>query len=125
MCASEQSFHRFFRCDTACMCATVDDNVSIVYDVVEWLFRAGHHEEVGVVFWTSNLTCFASILCRVCEAESREAGDALVMGACTRCLTYVMLHKSDPKCPRCESEVPLDFMSPPSKRQRVETTIQT
>jgi len=69
----------------------------------------------------------------VCEAESRKAeaatpADALVMGACTRCLTYVMLHKSDPKCPRCESEVPLNsFISPPSsKRQRVETTtIQT
>lgn len=63
----------------------------------------------------------------VCEAESRKddatMGDALVMGACTRCLTYVMLHKSDPKCPRCEGEVPLDFISPPSsKRQRVETT---
>lgn len=65
----------------------------------------------------------------VSEAESRKAEtttpvDALVMGACTRCLTYVMLHKSDPKCPRCESEVPLDsFISPPSsKRRRVETT---
>jgi RNA polymerase subunit RPABC4/transcription elongation factor Spt4 len=47
----------------------------------------------------------------------------LVMGACTRCLTYVMLHKSDPKCPRCESEVPLDsFIAPPSsKRQKLET----
>lgn len=63
-----------------------------------------------------------------CEAESRKAGgasDALVMGACTRCLMYVMLHKSDPKCPRCGSEVPLDFTSPPSsKRQRVEGLIQ-
>ncbi|XP_024367873.1 uncharacterized protein [Physcomitrium patens] len=62
----------------------------------------------------------------VSEAESRKiettVTGALVMGACTRCLMYVMLNKSDPKCPRCENEVPLDFSSPPSgKRQRVET----
>ena len=48
----------------------------------------------------------------------------LVMGACTRCLMYVMLNKCDPKCPRCESQVPLDFTNathpPASKRQRVE-----
>lgn len=60
---------------------------------------------------------------RVSEAESQKDEDALVMGACTRCLTYVMLHKSNPKCPRCESEVPLDsFIAPPSsKRQKLET----
>jgi hypothetical protein len=41
------------------------------------------------------------------------------MGACTRCLMYVMLKKVDRRCPRCESEVPVDFSSPPCKRPRV------
>lgn len=58
---------------------------------------------------------------RLCEAESKK--NALVMGACTQCLMYVMLNRSNPKCPRCQSEVPLDFTSPPSpKRQRPDTT---
>lgn len=60
---------------------------------------------------------------RIGEGESKadtmlSGGGALVMGACTRCLMYVMLNKSDPICPRCESKVPLDFSAPPSKRQR-------
>ncbi|CAM6036286.1 unnamed protein product [Sphagnum compactum] len=53
---------------------------------------------------------------------------ALVMGACTRCLMYVMLDKSNPKCPRCGSHALLDFAAPTTptaaatagvKRQRV------
>lgn len=60
---------------------------------------------------------------RIGEGESKavtmlSGGGSLVMGACTRCLMYVMLNKSDPICPRCESKVPLDFSAPPSKRQR-------
>ena len=59
------------------------------------------------------------------ESETMASGQSmLVMGACTRCLMYVMLNKCDPKCPRCESQVPLDFTNathpPASKRQRVE-----
>lgn len=54
--------------------------------------------------------------------SSGEISGALVMGACTRCLMYVMLNKSDPICPRCESKVPLDHftapVAPSSKRQR-------
>ncbi|XP_024375339.1 uncharacterized protein [Physcomitrium patens] len=60
-----------------------------------------------------------------CEAESSKDATfgtgSLVMGACTRCIMYVMLNKSDPKCPRCESKVPLDFSSPSPKRQRLDT----
>lgn len=60
---------------------------------------------------------------RIGEGESKAGtmlsfGGPLVMGACTMCLMYVMLNKSDPICPRCESKVPLDFSAPPSKRQR-------
>lgn len=58
------------------------------------------------------------------QAESLKSSDensgALVMGACTRCPMFVMLNKSDPICPRCESKVPL-FTSPvvpSSKKQR-------
>ena len=57
-----------------------------------------------------------------CLKVSGEISGALVMGACTRCLMYVMLNKSDPICPRCESKVPLDHftapVAPSSKRQR-------
>ena len=57
-----------------------------------------------------------------CLKSSGEISGALVMGACTRCLMYVMLNKSDPICPRCESKVPLDHftapVAPSSKRQR-------
>jgi hypothetical protein len=38
----------------------------------------------------------------------------LVMGACTHCLMYVMLEKSHPKCPRCSSDVLVDFAAAPS-----------
>lgn len=55
--------------------------------------------------------------------EATTSGQSmLVMGACTQCLMYVMLNKCDPKCPRCKSQVPLDFTHathpPPPKRQR-------
>ncbi|CAM6018328.1 unnamed protein product [Sphagnum balticum] len=43
-------------------------------------------------------------------AEAAISGAALVMGACTRCLMYVILDKSNCKCPRCGSEAALvDF----------------
>ncbi|XP_024401601.1 uncharacterized protein [Physcomitrium patens] len=61
-----------------------------------------------------------------CEAECAKAENVaagsceLVMAACTRCLTYVMLSRGDARCPRCEAEVPVKFGSAPvSKRQRV------
>ncbi|KAG0569646.1 hypothetical protein KC19_6G104600 [Ceratodon purpureus] len=54
------------------------------------------------------------------ERIVEPAAGALVMGACTRCLMYVMLNKADPRCPRCESNVPVDFSTapPPCKKQR-------
>jgi hypothetical protein len=33
---------------------------------------------------------------------------------------YIMLDKSNPQCPRCGSDITLDFMAPTTKRQRVE-----
>ncbi|CAK9216301.1 unnamed protein product [Sphagnum troendelagicum] len=46
---------------------------------------------------------------------SKIISSSLVMGACTRCLMYIMLDKCDPKCPRCGStsdHTPLDFAPP-------------
>jgi hypothetical protein len=54
------------------------------------------------------------------EAAAAAATDGddnilqLVMGACTRCLMYVMLAKSNHKCPRCGSQALLDFTAAPA-----------
>ncbi|CAM6039437.1 unnamed protein product [Sphagnum compactum] len=52
------------------------------------------------------------------EAAAATDGDdnilQLVMGACTRCLMYVMLAKSNHKCPRCGSQALLDFTAAPA-----------
>ncbi|CAN5968905.1 unnamed protein product [Sphagnum jensenii] len=50
------------------------------------------------------------------SSEQLETGSCaqLVMGACTHCLMYVMLEKSRPKCPRCSSDVLVDFAAAPS-----------
>jgi len=43
-------------------------------------------------------------------AAAAISGAALVMGACTRCFMYVILEKSNCKCPRCGGEAALvDF----------------
>jgi hypothetical protein len=66
-----------------------------------------------------------SSLLQLQATSSSSMITALVMGACTRCLMYVMLDKSNPKCPRCGSHVLLDFAAPTTptaaavKRQRV------
>ncbi|URE36453.1 hypothetical protein MUK42_17447 [Musa troglodytarum] len=33
----------------------------------------------------------------------------MVLAGCPRCLMYVMLSEEDPKCPKCNSTVLLDF----------------
>lgn len=43
-------------------------------------------------------------------AAAGISGAALVMGACTRCFMYVILEKSNCKCPQCGGEAALvDF----------------
>ncbi|XP_058742673.1 protein GL2-INTERACTING REPRESSOR 1-like [Vicia villosa] len=42
--------------------------------------------------------------------NSPEATSMLLVG-CPRCLMYVMLSENDPKCPKCESTVLLDFLN--------------
>jgi len=49
------------------------------------------------------------------STAAKVISSSLVMGACTRCLMYIMLDKCDPKCPRCGStsdHTPLDFAPP-------------
>ncbi|XP_024358073.1 uncharacterized protein [Physcomitrium patens] len=76
---------------------------------------------------TSSSSASSKSTLRVDEAESvtfepnaiGSSAYSLVMGACTRCLMYVMLNRGDPRCPRCNSQVPVDFSAaPPSKRLR-------
>ncbi|KAK9755862.1 hypothetical protein RND81_01G055800 [Saponaria officinalis] len=35
---------------------------------------------------------------------------SMVLVGCPRCLMYVMLSESDPRCPKCKSTVLLDFL---------------
>lgn len=51
------------------------------------------------------------------KVETVMEPGALVMGACTRCLMYVMLNKADPRCPRCDCKVPVDFATPCNKQK--------
>jgi hypothetical protein len=63
------------------------------------------------------------------EAAAVTDGDdnilQLVMGACTRCLMYVMLAKSNHKCPRCGSQALLDFTAAPAPAPAATTTTTT
>ncbi|GMH12181.1 hypothetical protein Nepgr_014022 [Nepenthes gracilis] len=43
-------------------------------------------------------------------SSSPEATTSMVLVGCPRCLMYVMLSESDPKCPKCKSSVLLDFL---------------
>ncbi|GAB2234870.1 hypothetical protein Droror1_Dr00004138 [Drosera rotundifolia] len=42
-------------------------------------------------------------------SSSPESTSMVVVG-CPRCLMYVMLSESDPRCPKCKSSVLLDFL---------------
>ncbi|GAB2214843.1 hypothetical protein Droror1_Dr00019207 [Drosera rotundifolia] len=43
-------------------------------------------------------------------SSSPEATTSMVLVGCPRCLMYVMLSESDPRCPKCKSTVLLDFL---------------
>ncbi|GMH07341.1 hypothetical protein Nepgr_009181 [Nepenthes gracilis] len=42
--------------------------------------------------------------------SSSPESSSMVLVGCPRCLMYVMLSESDPKCPKCKSTVLLDFL---------------
>uniref|UniRef100_A0A803R3C6 GIR1-like zinc ribbon domain-containing protein n=1 Tax=Cannabis sativa TaxID=3483 RepID=A0A803R3C6_CANSA len=44
-------------------------------------------------------------------AAEPVAAAPMVLAGCPRCLMYVMLSDSNPKCPKCKSTVLLDFLN--------------
>ncbi|XP_066327489.1 uncharacterized protein [Miscanthus floridulus] len=60
-----------------------------------------------------------------CDSPSGGGGGGMVAAACPRCFLYVLISRSDPRCPRCESHVP----SPPapapavSKKPRIDLNV--
>ncbi|KAF8684387.1 hypothetical protein HU200_044279 [Digitaria exilis] len=58
-----------------------------------------------------------------CDSPS-GGGGGMVAAACPRCFLYVLISRSDPRCPRCESHVP----APPvattvSKKPRIDLNV--
>ncbi|KAG6475630.1 uncharacterized protein LOC122024735 [Zingiber officinale] len=52
--------------------------------------------------------------------EEDGGGSSLVVAGCSGCLSYVLIAKENPRCPRCQSQVVLAAaMLPPAKRPRV------
>ncbi|GJM96095.1 hypothetical protein PR202_ga12904 [Eleusine coracana subsp. coracana] len=56
--------------------------------------------------------------------DSPSGGGGLVAAACPRCFLYVLISRSDPRCPRCEAHVP----APPpttavSKKPRIDLNV--
>lgn len=54
-----------------------------------------------------------------CDSPSAAAGGGggMVAAACPRCFLYVLISRSDPRCPRCESHVPPPPSVPTHKKK--------
>ncbi|XP_047088220.1 uncharacterized protein LOC124700074 [Lolium rigidum] len=53
-----------------------------------------------------------------CDSPSAAAGGGgMVAAACPRCFLYVLISRSDPRCPRCESHVPPPPSAPMHKKK--------
>jgi hypothetical protein len=57
-----------------------------------------------------------------CDSPS---GGGMVAAACPRCFLYVLISRSDPRCPRCESHVPAPPAPAPaaSKKPRIDLNV--
>lgn len=55
-------------------------------------------------------SCVSSEAEQECLSSSAVAVPMVLVG-CPRCLMYVMLSDSNPKCPKCKSTVLLDFLN--------------
>ena len=49
--------------------------------------------------------------CVSSEAANSPEATSMVLAGCPRCLMYVMLAQEEPKCPKCKSTVPLNFLN--------------
>ncbi|KAK1645412.1 hypothetical protein QYE76_063217 [Lolium multiflorum] len=49
--------------------------------------------------------------------DSPSAAGGMVAAACPRCFLYVLISRSDPRCPRCDSHVPPPPSAPTHKKK--------
>lgn len=57
-----------------------------------------------------------------CDSPSASGG-GMVAAACPRCFLYVLISRSDPRCPRCESHVPPPPAPAPKKKPRIDLNV--
>ncbi|XP_051126351.1 uncharacterized protein LOC127248163 [Andrographis paniculata] len=48
---------------------------------------------------------------------------APVAAGCPSCLLYVLIPKNEPRCPRCNRDIPLPAAAPPEKKPRIDLNI--
>uniref|UniRef100_A0A0E0KH27 GIR1-like zinc ribbon domain-containing protein n=1 Tax=Oryza punctata TaxID=4537 RepID=A0A0E0KH27_ORYPU len=58
-----------------------------------------------------------------CDSPSAGGGGGMVAAACPRCFLYVLISRSDPRCPRCESHVPPPPSPAPKKKPRIDLNV--
>ncbi|RCV41587.1 hypothetical protein SEVIR_9G147400v4 [Setaria viridis] len=58
-----------------------------------------------------------------CDSPSGGGGGGMVAAACPRCFLYVLISRSDPRCPRCESHVPAPAAPAASKKPRIDLNV--
>lgn len=57
------------------------------------------------------------------QQHSGAGGGGMVAAACPRCFLYVLISRSDPRCPRCESHVPAPAAPAASKKPRIDLNV--
>jgi hypothetical protein len=57
------------------------------------------------------------------DCDSPSGGGGMVAAACPRCFLYVLISRSDPRCPRCESHVPAPPAPALSKKPRFDLNV--
>ncbi|CAN6304104.1 unnamed protein product [Urochloa humidicola] len=62
--------------------------------------------------------------CDACDSPSGGGGGGgMVAAACPRCFLYVLISRSDPRCPRCESHVPAPPAPAATKKPRIDLNV--
>ncbi|KAM0857882.1 hypothetical protein ACQ4PT_048195 [Festuca glaucescens] len=58
-----------------------------------------------------------------CDSPSAAGGGGMVAAACPRCFLYVLISRSDPRCPRCDSHVPPPPPPTHNKKPRIDLNV--